>query len=273
MSTTRKDRKGIIGWTAKNSIYHPPPPPVVKQLPQIPQIPQIPRNRNNYVPFSSSTTEDSSEESSLVEKRELVNELNSNWNELAKIKEKMLELDIDDMQVKVQNIDSYYNQKISKLKSEIKDLRSLKEMNSVDIQGLRSTIDDLSAEKDANSVEIDSLHGTIEDLSGEKKANAEIIENLSSELNQLREKTDMLSAVVSGNSFSSLTDEELDELLQKIMDEKTNRTRCVVCLEKPRSMVCTPCGHFCLCNICSKGTKNCCPICRCKVLSFTKIYT
>jgi cell division protein FtsB len=174
-------------------------------------------------------------------------------NEIAiikEIKEKILNVDIDVLE---ENID-LYKQTISKLEFQNKNLSVEIENESVTIQNLKDQSENLSTEnKDLKTKTI----------------------TLTAEIKDLKSKIDNLSSVIAGKNFSPLSDEDLDELFQKIMEEKSTRSRCVVCLEKQRSLVCTPCGHLCICNAvkCSQGIRNTCPICRSKVLSFTKVYT
>jgi len=57
-----------------------------------------------------------------------------------------------------------------------------------------------------------------------------------------------------------------DEKLQKLASETTNKKSeeenfCVVCMERPKSMVFVPCGHLCACEKCAESLKQC-PICR-----------
>jgi len=134
-------------------------------------------------------------------------------------------------------------------------------------------LEDLSIEKEKNLSKIKNLRRENNLQNAEMKDIKTKFEHLSAENKDLKTKNEQLSAVVAGKNFSALTDENLDELFQKILEEKTNRSRCVICMDKPRALVCTPCGHFSLCINCSKCTNNTCPICRADVTSFTKIYT
>jgi len=134
-------------------------------------------------------------------------------------------------------------------------------------------LEELSTEKEKNLSKIKNLRRENNLQNAEIKEIKTKFENLSAENKDILTKNDQLSAVVAGKNFSGLTDENLDELFQKILEEKTNRSRCVICMDKPRALVCTPCGHFSLCMNCSKCTNNTCPICRADVTSFTKIYT
>jgi myosin heavy subunit len=134
-------------------------------------------------------------------------------------------------------------------------------------------LEELSTEKEKNLSKIKNLRRENNLQNAEFKDIKTKFDHLSAENKDIKTKNEQLSAVVAGKNFSALTDENLDELFQKILEEKTNRSRCVVCMDKPRALVCTPCGHFSLCMNCSKCTNNTCPICRADVTSFTKIYT
>jgi len=49
--------------------------------------------------------------------------------------------------------------------------------------------------------------------------------------------------------------------------------QCVVCLERPRTRMCTPCNHLCLCEVdASSEHIQRCPICRVPVTGFTVVY-
>ncbi|KAJ9592280.1 hypothetical protein L9F63_001176 [Diploptera punctata] len=41
--------------------------------------------------------------------------------------------------------------------------------------------------------------------------------------------------------------------------------RCVVCNVNPREIILLPCGHVCICEDCSEGITNECPVCRAKI--------
>jgi len=49
--------------------------------------------------------------------------------------------------------------------------------------------------------------------------------------------------------------------------------QCVVCLERPRTRMCAPCNHLCLCEVdaVSEHIQRC-PICRVPVTGFTVVY-
>ena len=70
--------------------------------------------------------------------------------------------------------------------------------------------------------------------------------------------------------LSRLTEDNISEALhllsqaqQCMMEERENRTRCVICLDAKRSVVLLPCGHQVLCVACAEKLKNDeCPLCR-----------
>nr|CAD7462771.1 unnamed protein product [Timema tahoe] len=47
---------------------------------------------------------------------------------------------------------------------------------------------------------------------------------------------------------------------------------CVVCRQNPREMIILPCGHVCVCEDCSEGIANLCPVCRTKITNKTAAY-
>ena len=51
-------------------------------------------------------------------------------------------------------------------------------------------------------------------------------------------------------------------------DDLSAELECSVCWAAPKSMVCIPCGHVCLCPACAhdiQAKKNQCPMCRAKI--------
>ncbi len=57
----------------------------------------------------------------------------------------------------------------------------------------------------------------------------------------------------------------------KKVDSPTTKTRCCICLKKPRKYVCAPCGHYKLCGDCIKKVTNC-PICRTHIVHKIKVF-
>mmetsp|Transcript_3555 Transcript_3555/g.10166 ORF Transcript_3555/g.10166 Transcript_3555/m.10166 type:complete len:682 (-) Transcript_3555:35-2080(-) len=61
------------------------------------------------------------------------------------------------------------------------------------------------------------------------------------------------------------------------VETKVEQAECVVCLDAPRSFVCKPCGHFCLCSTCvlefdhKDKNKRLCPVCRQYVKEFASL--
>ncbi len=54
-------------------------------------------------------------------------------------------------------------------------------------------------------------------------------------------------------------------------DELDEATKCVACLDAPRSQRLDPCGHLCLCQPCSVGLDSC-PICRATIAASTRTF-
>ncbi len=70
--------------------------------------------------------------------------------------------------------------------------------------------------------------------------------------------------------FGGLDDEDNDLLLKNVerINSRTVKVkRCVICKDRPVSRVVSPCGHFCLCEVCSavleaRESHPRCPYCR-----------
>ena len=68
----------------------------------------------------------------------------------------------------------------------------------------------------------------------------------------------------------------LELLRAQVEEQRNNNTNvtqetCVVCLENPRGTVLIPCGHVCMCLVCSDGITQC-PVCRTEVNRIIKTY-
>nr|CAD7197834.1 unnamed protein product [Timema douglasi] len=75
--------------------------------------------------------------------------------------------------------------------------------------------------------------------------------------------------------------EQAKRQLEQTRKERRRRVRetdlpeyqlCVVCRQNPREMIMLPCGHVCLCEDCSEGIVNLCPVCRTKITNKTAAY-
>jgi hypothetical protein len=54
---------------------------------------------------------------------------------------------------------------------------------------------------------------------------------------------------------------------------KKPASACVVCSERSSSQLIRPCKHVCLCEVCAKSPGlNICPICRCIIVGFEKVF-
>nr|CAD7425629.1 unnamed protein product [Timema monikensis] len=75
--------------------------------------------------------------------------------------------------------------------------------------------------------------------------------------------------------------EQAKRQLEQTRKERRRRVRetdlpeyqlCVVCRQNPREMIMLPCGHVCLCEDCSEGIVDLCPVCRTKITNKTAAY-
>jgi len=93
------------------------------------------------------------------------------------------------------------------------------------------------------------------------------------------------SAAIDANTpvnFETLTDDELEGVLRKIENDKTEISRiladrkketCVICLNGPRNHVSIPCGHKVFCGGCGPiFVGQNCPMCRVQVQSVIKVF-
>eukprot|EP00102_Acyrthosiphon_pisum_P016294 XP_008187200.1 PREDICTED: uncharacterized protein LOC100569497 isoform X3 [Acyrthosiphon pisum] len=60
------------------------------------------------------------------------------------------------------------------------------------------------------------------------------------------------------------------QLLNNNDDDNVNS--CVVCLTEPSTHACAPCGHRCLCETCSTGPLNRCPLCQGEIILIMRIF-
>eukprot|EP00483_Globobulimina_turgida_P011685 UN11707 len=70
----------------------------------------------------------------------------------------------------------------------------------------------------------------------------------------------------------SVVEEKKNKFKEVNVNVNESQNECVVCLDHERSYICTPCGHFCICEGCVEAISNKCPICRmdCKVIQVFK---
>lgn len=52
-----------------------------------------------------------------------------------------------------------------------------------------------------------------------------------------------------------------------------DQARCVVCIDKPKSVALVPCGHVCMCDGCARRSEiSRCPICRHDITSTMAVF-
>ena len=61
--------------------------------------------------------------------------------------------------------------------------------------------------------------------------------------------------------------ERMKQEIEKLQEDKS----CCVCLENQVECVLRPCNHGCVCVDCAPLLKDC-PLCRCKIKSWNKVY-
>jgi len=63
------------------------------------------------------------------------------------------------------------------------------------------------------------------------------------------------------------------EVLRSESSSSNDANLCVICLDKPKSIVLVPCGHVCICSSCSRlSNLTNCPICRDPVNTMLRVY-
>ena len=72
-------------------------------------------------------------------------------------------------------------------------------------------------------------------------------------------------------SRGSIPTQEKNKENEKHMKISDEYKMCKICMVEERNVAIAPCGHFVLCSLCA-GCISQCPVCRCNVKHFTKIY-
>eukprot|EP01147_Barroeca_monosierra_P010865 gene10865-2940_t len=79
------------------------------------------------------------------------------------------------------------------------------------------------------------------------------------------------------NEEQTATNEATTNVKDKGKNEDEEENLCVICLSDPKSMLCYPCGHLCMCMTCAaefqKQTTLRCPVCRGTVNNIIRIFT
>eukprot|EP01124_Arcella_intermedia_P013196 TRINITY_DN19614_c2_g1_i1.p1 TRINITY_DN19614_c2_g1~~TRINITY_DN19614_c2_g1_i1.p1 ORF type:complete len:344 (-),score=89.54 TRINITY_DN19614_c2_g1_i1:171-1133(-) len=135
-------------------------------------------------------------------------------------------------------------------------------------EGVRSLERTFAEDLAVNKRKMDKLSRRIEMLEGQEKG-------LRGALRQAEEELEKWKAF---SNLSVLSMEDLRRLSEALKAEKKRRkddderkNLCVVCMERTRQIICTPCNHVCLCEACSMKMNGICPMDRKKV-SFNKIF-
>lgn len=79
-------------------------------------------------------------------------------------------------------------------------------------------------------------------------------------LDELQQQKQQYDALI--KNIEAIKEKKLEAFVIEIAKRKTQEeTKCIICYEKPRSMVFVQCGHMCACEKCAP-TLKCCPVCR-----------
>jgi hypothetical protein len=68
--------------------------------------------------------------------------------------------------------------------------------------------------------------------------------------------------------------DEVPLMIDESPAEVGEKEICVVCMENPRTSICVPCGHVCMCAGCAEVLmqgNGICPLCRVKITKITKL--
>jgi len=105
------------------------------------------------------------------------------------------------------------------------------------------------------------------------------ISNLKGRL-EVQEKQGLLSSITDKLKRLTLSDLEevslhTQELIIKKKKEQREARLCVVCIDQERTNVVVPCGHFCLCEVCTEQLPKPikCPVCRGGAREILRVYS
>jgi len=105
------------------------------------------------------------------------------------------------------------------------------------------------------------------------------ISNLKGRL-EVQEKQGLLSSIT--DKLKRLTLNDLEEvslhtqdLIIKKKKEQRETRLCVVCIDQEKTNVVVPCGHLCLCEVCTEQLPKPikCPVCRCGAREIVRVYS
>ena len=86
---------------------------------------------------------------------------------------------------------------------------------------------------------------------------------------------------LASNNIHSLSQEQLEELkvmvtkqaenINKELETRKKDNDCIICYSNKKDICFYPCGHYCVCSVCSEQIKQC-PICRVPIQKNVKLY-
>lgn len=82
-------------------------------------------------------------------------------------------------------------------------------------------------------------------------------------------------SAIKANEENAVLREELRRSKKADLDGDRSGTRCTVCLDNPREVMITNCGHVCMCAQCAERIRlgdNRCPVCRINIQSTRSVY-
>jgi len=110
-------------------------------------------------------------------------------------------------------------------------------------------------------------------------------EHKNSEIKEKLEQSEKLHSRLRGEGVADLQLKELESLLRlhqeaiirlrtSISNVKEQEKMCAICYEHPKDTMILPCGHFKLCEACSKHNEiKECPFCKTAIESYHRVYT
>jgi len=118
----------------------------------------------------------------------------------------------------------------------------------------------------------------IEEIKG-LKTKVSLLQNELAQVSQARshmegQRLETVESIVELESLSSRLKSSLQRVMKEIAtreSEEDSKRLCIICVDRDRSIVFTPCGHFCCCVECS-GSFDECPICRGQIQHKQKLY-
>lgn len=171
-------------------------------------------------------------------------------------------------------------EKVRKLKTENSTFKKQHDNSQVHIQQLKTIQNQAKSLMDHNT----KLKQKLKSLEKQSEAVTELREVNSSLLAQMSQKEVELSRIL-GRQLDTMELGECIELLTIVSESLRNiqqhvrvksdtllaLCKCVICMTSDRSVVLKPCGHFSMCEKCSRELKTC-PLCRCNISDKIKVH-